>query len=147
MTHPRDTSSDLEARLATLEANEELRHLAHNYCHGLDKRDLDRFLAIWTDDGEWAFGEIVFKGHDEIAKAVEDVWSSHHETHHWTTNHVMDWSGSVPRGTSEATIVVNEATRGWVLGSAAYEDEYARVDGRWLIRRREGISHFTRLLN
>jgi SnoaL-like domain len=142
------TTSSVEQRLARLEANDELRRLASEYCHGMDKRDLERFLAVWAADGEWVLGpETFLAGHDEIAKAaVDDMWPLFTQTHHWTSNQVVDWSGATPRGTADVSMVLRNAEGQWLHGGATFLDTYVLVDGRWLISRREGITHFTRPL-
>lgn len=41
---------DLETRIDRLESQFELHRLVSEYCHGVDKRDLDRFADIWHED-------------------------------------------------------------------------------------------------
>jgi uncharacterized protein (TIGR02246 family) len=136
---------DLEQRLTRLEATEELRTLAHEYCHGLDKRDLERFLSVWDDDGQWVLADDVRpRGHSEIEKMLtEGIWSSFAETHHWTSNHVVDWSEQDPRGTCDVHANVRDNAGQWLRASATYIDSYVNVDGRWRISRREATVHFT----
>lgn len=146
MTTWESATLSLEERLARLETADELHTLAHEYCHGLDKRDLTRFLAVWAAEGEWVLGEgMCPRGHAEIAATVSDgIWPSFVETHHWTSNHVLDWSGATPRGTCDVSATVHSAEGEWLLASATYVDTYTRVDDRWLISRREATTHFTR---
>jgi uncharacterized protein (TIGR02246 family) len=139
------TNPDIEQRLARLEATEELRNLAKEYCHGLDKRDLNRFLAAFAPDGVWVLGEDNEPtGHVEIGKTVtEGIWPAFSETHHWTSNHVLDWSGATPRGTCDVSATVRQTSGEWLRASATYVDTYVQSDGRWLIGRREATVHFT----
>ena len=78
MTASPVAATSIEERLALLEATEQLRRLAHDYCHGLDKRDLHRFLAIWTADAVWALGgDTNPRGHEEIGRtAAQAIWPS-----------------------------------------------------------------------
>lgn len=142
-------SGDIEVRLARLEATEEIRNLAKEYCHGLDKRDLDRFLAVFTDDAVWVLGEDnAPTGHSEIGETVTaGIWAAFAETHHWTSNHVIDWTDETPRGTCDVSATVRKASGEWLRASATYVDTYVHSDGRWLIARREATVHFTEPLS
>lgn len=139
------TLQDLEQRLVRLETTEKLRNLAKEYCHGLDKRDLHRFLAVFAADAVWALApDSQPTGHAEISKAVtEGIWPAFTETHHWTTNHVLDWSGDTPHGTCDVTATVRDVSGQWLRASATYDDTYLQSDGRWLIARRDATVHFT----
>ena len=140
------SSSDIELRLARLEAIEELRTLAKEYCHGLDKRDLSRFLAVFAEDAVWVLGEDNQPtGHREIGETVTGgIWPAFEETHHWTSNHVIDWSNSTPQGTCDVSATVRQAASGaWLRASATYADTYVQSGGRWLIARRQATVHFT----
>jgi gamma-hexachlorocyclohexane dehydrochlorinase len=137
--------TSIEERLARLEAAEELHNLTKEYCHGLDKRDLDRFLAVFAPDAVWALSEDARPaGHAAIGKTVTDgIWPAFSETHHWTTNHVIDWLGDVPHGTCDVTATVRDVSGQWLRASATYDDAYVYADGRWRISRREATVHFT----
>ena len=142
------TTSDvttLEERVTRLEAQEEMRRLAHEYCHGLDKRDVDRFEAIWTQDAVWMLGdEVQPQGLEAItAMARDGVWAGLSETHHWTTNFVVEWTDNGPRGTCDVTATVRQNDGTWLRAAATYVDQYVEQDGHWLIARREAHTHFT----
>lgn len=138
-------SQGIEQRLARLEATEELRNLAKEYCHGFDKRDLVRFLAVFSDDGVWVLNEDTRPaGHSEIGRIVtEGIWPAFLETHHWTSNHVISWVDDAPRGTCDVDATVRNADGQWLRASATYEDTYVHSGDRWLISRREATVHFT----
>jgi hypothetical protein len=138
------TPSDIESRLTRLEDTKAFHDLASEYCHGLDKHDVDRFLAIWAADGLWDLGDGVEpKGHEELTKVlVDSIWAGFPTTHHWTSNHVIDWSGDTPTGECDVCATVRNADGQWLRAAATYEDVYVQVDGRWLISRRKGITHW-----
>lgn len=46
----------LEARIDRIESRAAMQDLVSDYCHGFDKRDWDRFLAIWWEDCVWEIG-------------------------------------------------------------------------------------------
>ena len=79
----------LLARIDELESRNAIRDLVSDYCHGFDKRDFKRFLAIWWDDCVWDIGPPFgrFEGHEGIHRAIYEVlWPAWAETHHLTTN-------------------------------------------------------------
>ena len=47
---------ELATRIDRLESRYDIEALVSNYCHGFDKRDYERFLAIWWDDCIWKIG-------------------------------------------------------------------------------------------
>ena len=49
-------TSNLEQRLDHLESRFAMVDLTSDYCLGFDKRDFDRFLAIWWPDAVWEIG-------------------------------------------------------------------------------------------
>ena len=73
---PNDTIiAALVARVDQLESRMAIRDLASDYCHGFDKRDFERFLAIWWPDCVWDIGPPFgrFEGHPGIHEAVHSV--------------------------------------------------------------------------
>ena len=48
--------AQLQSRLTELEGRIAIRDLVSDYCHGFDKRDYARFLAIWWEDCVWDIG-------------------------------------------------------------------------------------------
>lgn len=46
-------TAGLDARVDQLESRWALHGLASNYCHGVDKRDMELFMSIWHDDAVW----------------------------------------------------------------------------------------------
>lgn len=146
MSSPQHPTPDLRDRIAQLEAEKELGRLAHDFCNGLDRHDLELFLAVWAEDAEWINGGTSVHGRDEIAEMTTSIWSRLDETQHWTSTQVIDWSGPTPRATLEAGAVVHESGGHWTLGFVTYIDEYAFTEGRWLITRREGLGRSSQTL-
>ena len=137
MTELRDQVSELMAR-------EQIRELAHNYCHGIDKRDKETLLSVFTEDAEWVLdADLVPTGHQAIAAMAEEgIWPTHELTHHWTANHVISFEGDGARGLCDVDSTVRLRTGEWKRAAASYRDEYVKVGGRWLIKRREAVMSF-----
>ncbi len=87
----------LEARIDQLESRFQFRDLVSDYCHGFDKRDLGRFMAIWWPDAVWEIGPPFgdFHGAPEISRAVTDIlWPAWLQSSHYTTNLRVRFEGT-----------------------------------------------------
>ena len=75
MSTDQELIHSLQLRIDKLESRDAIRDLAFEYCHGFDKRDFDRFLAIWWEDCVWDIGPPFgrFEGHAGIHEAIHDV--------------------------------------------------------------------------
>lgn len=136
---------DLETRVDRLESELEMRRLIYEYCHGVDKRDLERFLDIWHDDAVWEIGPPFgnFYGKDAIRGALVDlIWPAWRETHHWTTNFVVDIDGDRAHGVCDVDCNGANPEDVALLVSATYTDDFERRDGEWRIARRQVVIHY-----
>ena len=137
----------LQARVDELESRSAIRDLVSDYCHGFDKRDYGRFLAIWWPDCVWDIGPPfgTFEGHEGIQRAIHDVlWPAWHESHHLTTNLRIDFTGadtaaSVCDVDCVGTLAGEEVCQ--IVG-ATYSDSLQRRDGQWKILRRKVQIHY-----
>jgi hypothetical protein len=136
----------LERRIDELESRHALRDLASEYCHGFDKRDLPRFLAIWWDDCVWDIGPPfgTFSAHEGIREAVEEVlWPFWRETHHLTTNLKLDFSGpDKASGVCDVDCVGADSNDNLQIVGASYFDDFERRDSGWRIKRRRVQIHY-----
>lgn len=131
--------SEVVARLERLEAEAEIRRLNHEYCHGADKRDRDRFAAIWAARAVWVVGpEQQFEGVDAICDAVAWQWTTLPRMHHWTSNHVVTFGPEQDSAVGEVDVclTVQFPEGNWVRGGGVYRDEYVRTPHGWRISRR-----------
>lgn len=137
----------LQARIDTLESREAIRDLAFEYCHGFDKRDYDRFLAIWWEDCVWDIGPPFgrFEGHAGIYEAVQEVlWPAWKQSQHLTSNnHIRfetpDQANSVCDVDCVGTLAGEEVAQ--IVG-ATYEDILERRSGVWKISQRSVTIHY-----
>ena len=148
--------ADVLARLERLEAIEAIRDLAHRYSWGADHRDVEVWRSVWTPDAVWQVGpEQSFTGADEIAEAVAWQWRTFPQMLHATSNHRISVSGEAATGLADVVVMVclgaaEEESIGdddsgagrWVSGGGTYRDTYVRIDGEWLISRREATDSF-----
>ena len=134
---------DFEARLDVVESEAAMRRLALEYCHGADKRDLARFASVWAPDAVWSPGEgVEARGVAAISAIVQVQWRAFSRYVHWTTNHVVDIRGERAEGECDVAVAVLLSEDRWYLGGGTYYDRYVRVDGRWLIERRDARGDF-----
>lgn len=131
-------------RIDVLESRYELRRLASEYCHGVDKHDEPRFMSIWWPDAEWLIGDPWgdFRGEKEVREAINLIWGGLPETHHWTTNLVTDVDGDRAVGQSDVWCTATDAADRPLLISATYDDEFERRDGVWKIAVRRVEIHY-----
>lgn len=135
-----DRIDELESRIA-------IRDLASDYCHGFDKRDYERFLAIWWHDCVWDIGPPFgrFEGHEGIRVAIHDVlWPAWQESHHLATNHTIrfldaDNATAVCDVDCVGTLVDEDVCQ---MVGATYYDTLQRRQGNWKIRERDVRIHY-----
>lgn len=139
--------SGLQDRVAELESRSAIRDLVSDYCHGFDKRDYQRFLAIWWPDCVWDIGPPFgrFEGHAGIHRAIHEVlWPAWRESHHLTTNLRIEFSGaqrahSLCDVDCVGTLAGEEVCQ--IVG-ATYSDTLERRDGQWKIFQRKVQIHY-----
>lgn len=132
--------------LETLLAERDCARLTHRYCRFADRGEASRLGEVFTEDGLFETPGLVLRGRSEIARAF--AWRealTDMQTLHLCTN-------------IDVEVLDRDSARGWVnlclfrrwreAGStapvpltapslvAAYDDEYARVGGRWLLASR-----------
>ncbi len=142
------TDSRIEERLARVEGRQDIAHLVAEYSHGADKRQLDRFLAVWHDDAIWDVGVRRFKGPAEIGQAVEHQWSQQPFMAHWTSNVSIDLPLGSTRARAEvdADVITQASSGDWYHSAGTYEDTYEQRAGRWALGERIARVHFTHAL-
>ena len=141
------TLEALTARITELESRSAIRDLVSDYCHGFDKRDYERFLAIWWEDCVWDIGAPFgrFEGHSGIHEAIYDVlWPAWGESHHLSTNLSITFSDP-----DNACSICDVDCTGKLAGEdtctivgATYSDELQRRDGAWKILQRDVKIHY-----
>lgn len=144
-------SSTMEQRLEALETRMALVDLTSDYCHGFDKRDLDRFMAIWWEDAVWEIGPPFgnFEGHAGIRHAVLDIlWPAWAMSTHYTTNlRIAPEGPDAASGVCDVYCIGNTSDGQAQTVAASYFDSFTRRDGVWKIaRRRVTMQHFSPLV-
>ena len=144
-------TASLEQRIDALETRMALIDLTSDYCHGFDKRDIDRFMAIWWEDAVWEIGPPFgnFEGHAGVRHAVLDIlWPAWAMSTHYTTNlRLTSASAKAIEGVSDVYCIGNTTDGQAQTVAASYFDSFTRRDGIWKIaRRRVVMQHFSPLV-
>jgi 3-phenylpropionate/cinnamic acid dioxygenase small subunit len=144
-----DTAQQLAAllrRVDELESRAALRDLVSDYCIGFDKRNWERFLAIWWEDCVWDIGPPFgkFAGHAGITQAVKGVlWPVWRESHHLTSNLVVRFEGpDVAVGECDVDCMGALNDDSVQMISATYTDRFVRRNGVWKILQRDVVIHY-----
>jgi ketosteroid isomerase-like protein len=128
----------LAARLDRVESELAIRRLVYEYCHGADKRDLNRFAAIWDDAAVWAPDlDHPFEGIHAICAAVKGQWAAFRQMHHLTANLVVSLDGDRATGEADVDVCVQMLDGTWMRGGGTYRDVYVRRAGQWRIAFRD----------
>ena len=103
----------------------------------VDARDLDRWEAVFTDDGELDLSSIGLPpvaGREELRKFCSSLGPAGAGMH-ISANPVVEVDGDVARATSYV-MTVGGADDPRIRLAGRYDDELRKVDGTWRIARR-----------
>lgn len=133
----------------------EIEDLMARYLFAIDYHDWDAYVATFAPDGEIEFASGTFKGREEIREAVTRFAAGIGEF--YTTE---DGSPAKLRHVILQSSIRVEGDRAWAtslwvemandgpedslkMGTfGVYEDEMARIDGQWLLTRRNVLNDF-----
>jgi uncharacterized protein (TIGR02246 family) len=124
----------IEERIDRLEAESEINRLLADYAHGIDRKEMDRFMKIFHEDGVFSIPGLFdsAQGTEAIESLLREVWDGSPETHHWITNATVDFTGP-DAATGDAHTICFLRTAGGEEGfvTAYYDNSYERRDGAW----------------
>ena len=138
------SSSDLAARVQTLEDRDAIRALLVAYATTLDNRDFAGFEQLWAKDAEFSGGAgNTAKGPAAIRDLLRGLLGKNGaptpgRDFHLVMNQTVDVSGDTARGFSRGTwVTTNAESRLQVTIIANYYDDFVREDGRWKFKRHQ----------
>ena len=129
------TLQDLEKRIEAMESVEEIKRLKAQYCVYCDESfDADGIASLFTEDGVWDGGvpERKAVGRDEIRDFFVRVQGMMSFAVHMVMNPIISVDGDSASGIwylFQACTLTEGSQPVW--GSARYDEEYVRVDGKW----------------
>lgn len=133
----------------------EIEDLMARYLFAIDYFDWDAYVATFAPDGELEFASGKSNGREAIRKAVTDFSKGIGRFYH-----TEDGKDAKLRHVILQSAIRVEGDRAWArslwvemanhgpgdtlkMGTfGAYEDEFTRLDGRWLIKRRNVLNDF-----
>ncbi|GGC22900.1 hypothetical protein GCM10011371_08220 [Novosphingobium marinum] len=133
--------SDMEARIARLEAESQIRQLIAHYCFDIDDRNIEAVRNLFTDDGilKSADGVMFAQGPDAIIEQYHGRFDVLGPGHHFMHDVQIDFVGD---GSVEATGRVSGHAelkrKGMMMVTALrYADKYRNTPAGWKFAERE----------
>jgi hypothetical protein len=129
----------LQRRLDRLESLEEIRQLPAKYALSLDMRDLDAHVNLFAPDirvSREKVGRQHLKAWLDDTLRLQFTGTSHHIGNHIIEFDDVDQAHGVVYSKNEHETPRADGGSDWVIMQMLYWDNYERIDGRWLFRRR-----------
>ena len=131
--------TELLARIDRLESLDEIRQLAARYSLSLDMRDLDAHVNLFAADirvSRELSGRAALKRWLDDTLRQQFTGTSHHIGNHVIEFDDPDHAHGVVYSKNEHETPCENGKTEWVIMQMIYWDNYQRMDGRWLFRRR-----------
>ena len=133
--------ADLAARVAVVEARQEIADLITRYGPAIDAGDAEAVARLWTPDGVYDVDTGLLRGRDEIAAMVRG--GMHRDYLSRGCAHIVEppqviVDGDVAIATGKSLLVAGDGAGGRfvVARATANRWELERIDGRWWCARR-----------
>jgi len=131
--------TDLEQRVARLEAREEIRDLVTDYSMACDDRDLDTLGRVFTEDGVFghADGTVNNQGREAILRFYRARLGEMGPTYHYAHSHRIvfeDENNATGIALSHAELDFGGGT---YYAGMRYYDRYRRTEGVWQFAERQ----------
>ena len=135
----------LEQRIRKLEDTEEIKKLKHRYCALCDDHyDADALAELFTEDAVWDGME---RGRNDGREAIREFFRDAPArlpfAIHMVMNPIIEVDGDRATGVwylfQPCTYAEGNQA---VWGSARYDEEYVRVNGKWMFQNLTLSSHF-----
>ncbi len=130
-----NVATQVERRLDANESPLAIGQLPIRYAMAVDGRDIDTWVSLFVPDvqvGRDAFGRDALRAH------IEPLLRSFGRSVHQICGHRVELDPTDRDRASGATYcrAEHEVDDRWIVMAICYFDEYERVDGEWLFRRR-----------
>jgi SnoaL-like domain len=131
------TAADMTAALDEVQAKLAGAHLAAEFYHGIDSRDLDRAMGTWHPRGVLSFTPgPVLEGSSAIRAFLEKTRAAYPELYHWITNLSLTVPGDTTmRGQCRITALCVKSSGTTIREVGTLVLDYTRTEGTWLISR------------
>lgn len=123
-----------------------LKELVDTFSNLADVKDVDAQMALFTDNAEVhsKSGDrvSVMKGKEQIGKAFADYLALFDVVYHLNGQQTVEIKGNEATGISYCFVTLIGGGKKNQSG-VRYRDTYVKVDGKWLIKKRESNFMFT----
>ncbi|MGE3194832.1 MAG: nuclear transport factor 2 family protein [Microbacteriaceae bacterium] len=134
--------------LAAMRDELAVRDLSHRYAIALDRNDRDAWRALFSDDIAFESGGSV-RGLEDVLRIPDDQLQRYAKTMHEVTTQLVSVEGDRAHG--EVYCQAHHIYQDFHQNGRfpfdlshdfliRYEDDYARIDGRWVFTRRQVIT-------
>ena len=133
------TDETLLQRIDRLESLDEIRQLPAKYALSLDMRDLDAHVNLFAPDirvSREKTGRAHLKRWLDDTLRLQFTGTSHHIGNHIIEFDDADNAHGVVYSKNEHETPTESGETEWVIMQMLYWDNYQRIDGRWMFRRR-----------
>jgi hypothetical protein len=140
-----DADADLLSRIDRVESRDAIRQLTAQYCLALDMRDLDALVNLFPEDVR-----VSRETHGRKALRTwfdETLRVQFTGTAHVTGNHIIEFDDADHARGLVYSRNEHETGPEWVIMTMMYWDQYERLAGRWLFRRRVPLYWYATDLN
>ncbi len=122
--------SDLETRIARIEAKDEIRELTARYCHAVVDGDAETIVSLFAADGSFRTHTFAPQGHAELLEFYGNgVGGKTHKP--FVQNHVIEFEDE-DHASGRCSVEIRLLQDGRPFTQAGhYHDRYVHTDGRW----------------
>lgn len=122
-----------------LEDRNLIRERMAAYADSMFSQDLDAWLAHFTEDVDWRFGDNRMKGKDELRASWPNLWNPLKAMGYFTEVGSIEVAGdrAKARCYSRQIMFRKDGTVAKMVG--LYKDELVKQDGAWLFSSREFV--------
>lgn len=125
-----------------------IKNLSHRYAIALDRDDREEWASLFSDDIAFESGSTV-RGREDVLRIPREQLARYQKTLHSVTTQKISLAGDTATG--EVYCVAHHMYEDFHQNKRLpfdlshnflirYEDDYARIDGRWVFTRRRVIT-------
>jgi uncharacterized protein (TIGR02246 family) len=118
-----------------LVAVEEIRRVIATYAIAYDDKDWDTFAELWADDAAFAVEDQAWEGKQAVLDFLTTCLPDDYNGKHMNSPPLIEIAADGQSATAKTDVVwITQGFENQIV--ARYNDQFARVDGRWLFKRR-----------
>ena len=134
-----EINADLLATLRDCVDKMAIKELFGRYALAIDTGDAEGWAAVFTEHGQYELFGNTTKGRPAIRDAIAGRPSGDERPHSQQrrANHVIEIDGDTAHSVCEFCVIAERQGRIDTIVAGFYEDDLERVEGQWLIARRQ----------